>query len=80
MARTRANGMDIEYEAVGDPSHPAMLLITGWALSSSIGPTPFARDLQRAAYTSFASTIATVVCRRIWIPRADPTSPAWSAR
>lgn len=29
MARTRANGVDIEYEVLGEPSRPAMLLIMG---------------------------------------------------
>jgi pimeloyl-ACP methyl ester carboxylesterase len=45
MARTRANGMDIEYEALGEPSHPAMLLIIGLGAQLIHWPDAFCRGL-----------------------------------
>jgi hypothetical protein len=45
MARTRANGMDIEYEALGDPSHPAMLLVMGLGAQLIHWPEAFCRGL-----------------------------------
>jgi pimeloyl-ACP methyl ester carboxylesterase len=45
MARIRANGIDIEYEVLGDPSRPAMLLIMGLGAQLIHWPDAFCRGL-----------------------------------
>src|SRR5262245_64381353 len=45
MARAKANGIEIEYEAVGDPSHPAMLLIMGLGAQLIYWPDAFCQGL-----------------------------------
>jgi pimeloyl-ACP methyl ester carboxylesterase len=50
MARTRANGIDIEYEALGDRSDPAMLLIMGLGAQLIHWPDAFCRGLAERGF------------------------------
>jgi pimeloyl-ACP methyl ester carboxylesterase len=45
MARTRANGIEIEYETFGRKSDPAVLLIMGYAAQMTMWPVPFCQGL-----------------------------------
>src|SRR6186713_2913085 len=45
MARARANGIDIEYEAIGERSHPALLLIMGLGAQLIHWPDAFCQGL-----------------------------------
>ena len=45
MARVKANGIDIEYEALGSKSDPALLLIMGLGAQLTIWPDAFVRAL-----------------------------------
>jgi pimeloyl-ACP methyl ester carboxylesterase len=45
MARTRANGLEIEYETFGGKSDPAVLLIMGYAAQMTMWPVPFCQGL-----------------------------------
>lgn len=45
MARTRANGIDIEYETLGQPSRPTMLLIAGLGAQLIHWPDVFCQGL-----------------------------------
>ena len=45
MARVNANGIEIEYEALGAPSHPAMLLIMGLGAQLIHWPDAFCQGL-----------------------------------
>ena len=45
MARVRANGIDLEYETLGDPGHPTMLLIMGLGAQLIHWPDAFCRGL-----------------------------------
>src|SRR5262245_19385694 len=45
MARVRANGIDIEYETLGDPKHPAILLIMGLGAQLIHWPDALCRGL-----------------------------------
>jgi pimeloyl-ACP methyl ester carboxylesterase len=45
MAQVHANGIDIEYEAFGDPEAPPLLLIIGMSAQLTSWPEPFCRDL-----------------------------------
>jgi pimeloyl-ACP methyl ester carboxylesterase len=45
VARVSANGIEIEYETLGDPRHPAMLLIMGLGAQLVHWPDAFCRGL-----------------------------------
>ena len=45
MARTKANGIEIEYESLGNKSDPALLLIMGLGAQLTIWPDAFCRGL-----------------------------------
>lgn len=45
MARARANGIEIEYETLGDPAQPAMLLIMGLGAQLIHWPDAFCQGL-----------------------------------
>jgi pimeloyl-ACP methyl ester carboxylesterase len=45
MARIHANGIDIEYEALGDPGAPPLLLIMGMNAQLTSWPEPFCQGL-----------------------------------
>jgi len=56
--RVKANGIEIEYEATGNKSDPALLLVMGLVPNSPSGPTRCAKAWLSAASMSSASTIA----------------------
>src|SRR5689334_16944276 len=45
MARVPANGLELEYETLGDPSDPAMVLIMGLGAQLIDWPLPFCEML-----------------------------------
>jgi pimeloyl-ACP methyl ester carboxylesterase len=45
MAQVHAHGIDIEYETLGDPSAPPMLLLIGMSAQLTAWPEPFRRAL-----------------------------------
>ena len=45
MARTKANGIEIEYETAGDPKDPALLLVMGLGGQLTVWPDAFFRGL-----------------------------------
>src|SRR5271169_6467097 len=45
MSSLRSNGIDIEYESLGDPSAPAILLIMGLGMQLIAWPDTFCRHL-----------------------------------
>lgn len=50
MARVRANGVDIEYETMGNPADPAILLIMGFAFQMTRWPQAFRQELADAGF------------------------------
>ncbi|MEZ5997626.1 MAG: alpha/beta hydrolase [Hyphomonas sp.] len=48
MARIRANGIDIEYEEIGSPNDPLMLLVMGFSGQMTAWPDSFRRGLADA--------------------------------
>ena len=50
MARTSANGIEIEYESFGDPANPAILLIMGLGAQLTLWPLPFVDALVDRGY------------------------------
>ena len=48
--KAQANGIEIEYEAFGEPSNPAVLLIMGLAAQLTRWPLPFVEDLVGRGY------------------------------
>lgn len=50
MARIRANGIEIEYETLGNPDDPAILLIMGFAFQMTRWPEEFRRQLAGAGF------------------------------
>jgi pimeloyl-ACP methyl ester carboxylesterase len=50
MARARANGIDIEYETLGDRSHPAMLMIMGLGAQLVHWPDTFCQGLAERGF------------------------------
>lgn len=50
MARIRANGIEIEYETLGNPEDPAILLIMGFAFQMTRWPEEFRRGLAEAGF------------------------------
>lgn len=45
MPSIRANGLDFEYESLGDPSHPVILLVMGLGVQLVLWPDEFCRML-----------------------------------
>src|SRR5689334_21003293 len=45
MSRLRCNGLDIEYESLGDPRAPAIVLIMGLGMQLLAWPDDFCRQL-----------------------------------
>ncbi len=50
MARTKANGIEIEYETMGSPNDPAVLLIMGFALQMTRWPEGLKRRIADAGF------------------------------
>jgi pimeloyl-ACP methyl ester carboxylesterase len=50
MPQASANGIQIEYETLGDPAHPAILLIMGLGWQMIMWPEEFCQALARAGY------------------------------
>jgi pimeloyl-ACP methyl ester carboxylesterase len=50
MPKVRANGIDIEYESLGDPSRPAVILIMGLGMQLVAWPDDFCQALADAGY------------------------------
>jgi pimeloyl-ACP methyl ester carboxylesterase len=50
MPQVRANGIHLEYETFGDPSHPAILLIMGLGGQMILWPDSFCQALAAAGY------------------------------
>ncbi len=57
MTAIKANGITIEYEEIGPPDAPVILLIMGLGMQLTLGRSRFARVLPHAAFASSASTI-----------------------
>ena len=45
MARAKANGIELEYDVLGDPADPAMLLIMGLGAQLTDWPQEFCEQL-----------------------------------
>jgi pimeloyl-ACP methyl ester carboxylesterase len=50
VARVKANGIEIEYEATGDKSHPALLLIMGLGAQLTIWPDALFKGLAERGF------------------------------
>ena len=50
MARTRANGIEIEYDTLGNPRDPAILLIMGFAFQMTRWPLAFRQQIADAGF------------------------------
>lgn len=50
MTQIRANGIDIEYETIGAPGDPALLLIMGLAAQMTLWPTELCQKLAARGY------------------------------
>ena len=49
MPSVEVNGLTIEYESLGDPAAPPIVLIMGLGMQLTRGPTLFATGWSRAA-------------------------------
>ena len=45
MARAKSNGIEIEYDTMGSPNDPAVLLVMGFALQMTRWPEALKRGL-----------------------------------
>jgi pimeloyl-ACP methyl ester carboxylesterase len=50
MARAKANGIEIEYDTMGNPADPAILLVMGFALQMTRWPEALKRGLAEAGF------------------------------
>ena len=50
MARVKANGIEIEYEATGNKSDPAMLLVMGLGAQLTIWPNALVEGLAKRGF------------------------------
>ena len=50
MARTKANGIEIEYETAGDKGDPALLLVMGLGAQLTIWPDAFFHGLAKRGF------------------------------
>lgn len=50
MARIRTNGIELEYDTLGNPDDPAILLIMGFAFQMTRWPEDFRRGLAEAGF------------------------------
>src|SRR5579872_5886397 len=50
MPQAAANGIQLEYETLGDPAHPAILLIMGLGWQMVMWPQEFCEALARAGF------------------------------
>ena len=50
MPSVRANGLTLEYESLGDPAHPAIVLIMGLGMQLVGWPEEFCRTLAARGY------------------------------
>lgn len=70
-----ANGLNLVYDAFGDPGRDPILLIAGLGSPSSVGTNPSARPWPRAATGSSVTTSATSAMPPGLTKPACPTSP-----
>jgi pimeloyl-ACP methyl ester carboxylesterase len=50
MAKAQTNGIELEYETIGDPGNPPVLLIIGWGLQLIAWPDEFCKLLVDQGY------------------------------
>ena len=50
MARVKANGIEIKYEAAGNKSDPTLLLVMGLGAQMTIWPEAFFTGLARSGF------------------------------